>query len=103
MMGLEMPKEMDKMVRKLQQNLKEAHDRKKCYAYMKIRQHEFQVGDRVYLKVKVRRISLKLGNCSKLAPRFCGPFDILARIGPMAYQLALPANLKVYNVFMFLC
>jgi hypothetical protein len=31
-------------------------------------------------------------------PRFCGPFDILARIRPMVYQLALPANLKVHNV-----
>jgi hypothetical protein len=42
---------------------------------------------------------LKLGNCAKLAPRFCGPFEILARIGPVAYQLALPANLRIHNVF----
>ena len=53
----------------------------------------------MYLKVKERRSSLNLGNCSKLAPRFCGPFEILARIGPMAYQLALPANLKIHIVF----
>ena len=51
------------------------------------------------MKVKARKNSLKLGNCAKLAPRFCGPFKILARIGPVAYQLALPANLRIYNVF----
>ena len=60
---------------------------------------EFQVGDHVYLKVKFRRNSLNLGNYVKLAPRFCGPFYILAQIGPVAYQLALPANLTIHNVF----
>jgi hypothetical protein len=99
MMGPEMLQEMEKMVRKVQHNLKEAQDRQKSYADLKRRHQEFQVGDHVYLKVKARRSSLKLGNCSKLAPRFCGPFEILARIGPVAYQLALPANLKVHNVF----
>jgi hypothetical protein len=60
---------------------------------------EFQVGDHVYLKVKSQKSSLKLENCAKLAPKFCGPFEILALIGPVAYQLALPANLKFHNVF----
>jgi hypothetical protein len=57
------------------------------------------VGDHVYLKVKARKSSLKLGNYAKMAPRFCGPFEILIRIGPVAYQLALPANLRIHNVF----
>jgi hypothetical protein len=57
------------------------------------------VGDHVYLKVKARRISLNLGKCAKLAPRFCVPFNVLPRIGPVAYQLALLANIKIYNVF----
>jgi hypothetical protein len=57
------------------------------------------VGDHVYLKFKDHRISLKLGNCAKLAPRFCGPFNILTQIEPIAYQLPLPANLKIHNVF----
>ena len=99
MVGPEMLQEMENMVRKVQQNLKEAHNRKKSSADQKRRHLEFQVGDHVYLKVKARKISLKLGNCAKMAPRFCGPFEILARIGPMAYQLALLANLKIHNVF----
>jgi hypothetical protein len=87
------------MVRKVQQSLKEAQDKQKSYADNKRRHLEFQVGDHVYLKVKARKSSLKLGNCAKLAPRFCGPFEILAPIGPVAYQLALPANLRIHNVF----
>ena len=99
MVGPEMVQEMENMVRKVQQNLKEAQDRQKSYADQKRRHLEFQVGDHVYLKVKARKISLKLGNCAKIAPRFCGPFEILAWIGTVAYQLALPANLRTHNVF----
>jgi hypothetical protein len=99
MVGPEMLQEMENMVRKVQQNLKEAHDRHKSYADQKRIHLEFQVGDHVYLKVKARKSSLKLGNCAKLAPKFFGPFEILARIGPIAYQLALPTNLRIHNVF----
>jgi hypothetical protein len=80
---------MENMVIKVQQNLKEAQDGPKSYADLKRRHQEFQVGDHVYLKFKARRSSLLLGNCFKFALRFCVPFDILARIGPVAYQLAL--------------
>ena len=34
-----------------------------------------------------------------MAPRYCGPFEILSRMGQVAYQLDLPPNLRVYNVF----
>ena len=78
MVGPEMLQEMENMVRKVQQNLKEAQDRQKSYANLKRRHLEFQAGDHVYLKVKVQKSSLKLGNCAKLAPRLCAPFDILA-------------------------
>jgi hypothetical protein len=57
------------------------------------------VGDHVFLKLKTNRSSLKLGSCAKLAARFCGPFEILERIGPVAYMLALPASMTVHNVF----
>jgi hypothetical protein len=60
---------------------------------------EFKVGDHVFLKVKANRISLKLGNCSKLAVIFCGPFEILERIGSVAYMIALHASMIVHNVF----
>ena len=60
---------------------------------------EFKVGDHVFLKVKANRSSLKLGNCSKLATRYSGPFEILERIGMVDYILALPASMSIHNVF----
>jgi hypothetical protein len=57
------------------------------------------VGDHVFLKVKANRSSLKLGNCLKLTARYYGPFEILERIGPVAYMLALPTSMSTHNVF----
>jgi hypothetical protein len=57
------------------------------------------VGDHVFLKVKAERSSLKLGNCSKMAARYCGPFEILERIGLVAYMFALSASMSIHNVF----
>ena len=51
------------------------------------------------MKVKSKRSSLSLGRCSKLAPRFCGPFEILAKRGLLAYELVLPAHIRVHHVF----
>jgi hypothetical protein len=57
------------------------------------------VSDHVFLKVKTNKSSLKLRSYAKLVARFCGPFEILERIGPVAYMLALPASMTVHNVF----
>eukprot|EP00253_Pinus_taeda_P019599 PITA_19599 len=46
-----------------------------------------------------KRSTLQWAGCAKLAPRYCGPFQILARIEPVAYLLALPSHIRVHNVF----
>ena len=79
--------------------MKVAQDRQKSQADLKWTQKEFQVGEHVFIKARPKKSSLNLGSCAKLAPRYCGPFEILSRIGKVAYQLALPPNLKVHNVF----
>jgi hypothetical protein len=57
------------------------------------------VGDHVFLKVKANRSSLKLVNYSKLVVIYCGPFEILERIGLVAYMIAFLAFIYVHNVF----
>jgi hypothetical protein len=81
---------------KIKQNLKATQDRQKSCADKNRTHREFKVGE---FKVKANRSSLKLGNYAKLAARFCGPFEILERIGSVAYMLALPASMTVHNVF----
>eukprot|EP00253_Pinus_taeda_P016147 PITA_16147 len=62
-------------------------------------EQEMQVREHVYLCIKPKKISLRIGSCAKLAPWYYGPFNILDRIGPVAYQLALPPTMKVHDVF----
>jgi hypothetical protein len=97
--GPELLKVMEDQMIKCKQNLKVAQDRQKSYTDSNETHREFKVGDHVFLKVKTNRSSLKLGSCAKLAARFCGPFEILERIGSVAYMLALPASMNVHNVF----
>jgi hypothetical protein len=51
------------------------------------------------LKVNPKKISLKLGSCTKTTTRFYGPFEILDIIGLVVYMLAAPASMNVHNVF----
>ena len=61
---------------------------------------EFQVGDKVLLKVSPWKGVIRFGKRGKLNPRYVGPFEILERIGPVAYRLDLPAELSgIRNVF----
>ena len=97
--GLELCKEMEQEVVKIRQNLKAAQDRQKSYADKHRVNIEFSIGDHVYLRVRAKKSSPKLGSCAKLSPRYCGPFEVLERLGPVAYRLAFPSSTKAHNVF----
>ncbi|GJZ58628.1 putative reverse transcriptase domain-containing protein [Tanacetum coccineum] len=61
---------------------------------------KFEVGDRVLLKVLPWKGVICFGTKGKLAPRYVGPFEILERIGPVAYRLRLPEELSsVHDTF----
>ncbi|KAA0047536.1 pol protein [Cucumis melo var. makuwa] len=77
-----------------------AQSRQKSYADVRRKNLEFEVGDKVFLKVAPMRGVLRFERRGKLSPRFVGPFEILERIGPVAYRLALPPSLlTVHDVF----
>ncbi len=87
-------------VRLIRQRLLTAQSLQKSYADRRCRDLEFQVGEHVLLRVSPSKGIKRFGLCGKLSPRFVGPFEILERIGPVAYRLALPPNLeRVHNVF----
>ena len=93
-------KDTEEKVRVIQQRLKAVSDRQKSYADLKRKDIEYEVRDKVFLKVSLWRKILQFGKKGKLNPWFIGPHDILERIGPVAYRLALPSELaKLHIVF----
>ena len=67
---------------------------------MKRKDIEYEVGDKVFLKVSLLRKILRFGKNGKLSPRFIRPYEILQRIGLVAYRLALPPELaNLHDVF----
>ncbi|GKA59402.1 putative reverse transcriptase domain-containing protein [Tanacetum coccineum] len=80
--------------------LKAARDRQKSYVDNKRKPLEFEVGDQVLLKVSPWKGVVHFRKKGKLAPRYVGPFEILERIGPVAYRLRLPQELSgVHDTF----
>ena len=79
--------------------MKVSKDRYKSYVDKDRVHREFQVGGKVFLKVKVIKISLQLGNCKKLAVILCGLFELLSIIEAVDYDIAQPRLVKVHNVF----
>ncbi|GKB00219.1 putative reverse transcriptase domain-containing protein [Tanacetum coccineum] len=85
---------------KIRQRLQDARDRQRSYANVRRKPLEFQVGDRVMLKVSPRKGVIRFEKQGKLNPRYIGPFKILERIGPVAYKLELPKELSnVHSTF----
>ncbi|GJU01989.1 hypothetical protein Tco_1112327 [Tanacetum coccineum] len=81
-------------------DLKKAQDHSQRQAIYHSKPLEFEVGDRVLLKVSPWKGVIRFGKKCKLAPRYVGPFEILERIGLVAYWLRLPEELSgVHDIF----
>ncbi|KAH9294611.1 hypothetical protein KI387_038199, partial [Taxus chinensis] len=91
---------MEQQVKLIRERLKEAADRQKSYADLKRIDRRFELGEKVFLRVKPRKSSITFGKAAKLSPRFVGPFEIVEIINPVAYRLALPPALsRMHDVF----
>ncbi|XP_065864137.1 uncharacterized protein [Euphorbia lathyris] len=100
LLGPEIVQLTTEKVQIIQQKLKEAQDRQKSYADLKRRPIEYDVGDRVFLKVSPWKGLLRFGKKGKLSPRFIGPYEVVERVGPVAYRLQLSQNLSnIHDVF----
>ncbi|GKE82992.1 hypothetical protein Tco_1552992 [Tanacetum coccineum] len=77
-----------------------ARDQQKSYANKKRKPMDFQVGDKVMLKVSPWKGVVHFGKRGKLNPRYVRPFKVLEKVGAVAYKLELPQELsRVHNTF----
>ncbi|GJR76212.1 putative reverse transcriptase domain-containing protein [Tanacetum coccineum] len=84
----------------IKQRIQTARDRQKSYADLKRKPMEFQVGDKVMLKVSPWKGVIRFGKWGKLNLRYVGPFKVLKKVGAVPYKLELPQELsKVHNTF----
>ena len=98
--GPDMLREAEEKVKLIRDRLKTAQSRQKSYYDQKHRRVSFEPGEFVYLRVSPMRGLQRFKIKGKLAPRFIGPFCIVARRGTVAYQLDLPEDLSdIHDVF----
>lgn len=88
----------------LKSTLESAQKRMKAQDKKRRVERSFQVGDKVYLRLVPYQYTLLVAYpFHKLQPRFYGPFEVLAKVGSIAYKLQLPSNLKLHPVFHVSC
>ncbi|GKB79116.1 putative nucleotidyltransferase, ribonuclease H, partial [Tanacetum coccineum] len=94
LIGPELVQETTEKISQIKDRLKAARDRQKSYADKRRKPLEFSVGDYVLLKVSPWKGVVRFGKKGKLAPRFIGLFEIIEKVGPVAYRLDLPEELN---------
>ncbi|GJY17255.1 putative reverse transcriptase domain-containing protein [Tanacetum coccineum] len=99
LIGLELVQESTDKISQIKNRLKAAHDHQKSYADKRRKPLESSVGDYVLLKVSPWKGVVHFWKKEKLAPRFVGPFEIIEKIGPIAYMLDLPEELDGIQVY----
>nr|GEW31230.1 putative reverse transcriptase domain-containing protein [Tanacetum cinerariifolium] len=96
----ELIRETNEKIIQIKNHLLTTRSHKKSYGYRRAKPLEFEVGDMVQLKVSPWKGTMHFGKHGKLSPRYIRPFSIVARVGPVAYTLELPEELKgVHSTF----
>nr|GEX85162.1 putative reverse transcriptase domain-containing protein [Tanacetum cinerariifolium] len=98
--GPEIIHETTEKIIQIKSRIQAARDRQKSYVDVRQKPLEFQVGDKVMLKVSPWKGVIRFGKRGKLNPRYIRPFKILAKVGTVAYRLKLPEQLsRVHSTF----
>ncbi|GJX98835.1 hypothetical protein Tco_0355854 [Tanacetum coccineum] len=98
--GLEIIHETTEKIVQIKSRIQAARDRQKSYADVRRKPLEFQVGDKVMLKVSPWKGVIRFGKRGKLNPCYIGPFKIISKVGTVAYRLKLPERLsRVHSTF----
>ncbi|GJX86008.1 putative reverse transcriptase domain-containing protein [Tanacetum coccineum] len=99
-LGPELIQETTEKIVQIKQRMQAARDRQKSYADLKRKPMEFQVEDKVMLKVSPWKGVVRFGKRGKLNPRYVGPFKVLEKVREVAYKLELLEELSiVHNTF----
>jgi len=97
---VELIDQTQEIIKVIRERLQTAQSRHKSYADSHRRPLTFSIGEHVFLKVSPLKGSLRFGKKGKLAPKYIGPFEVLQKVGPVAYRLALPPTLQsIHDVF----
>nr|GEU40919.1 putative reverse transcriptase domain-containing protein [Tanacetum cinerariifolium] len=96
--GLEIVHETTKKIIQIKKRIQAARDRQNSYANRRRKPLEFEVRDKVMLKVSPWKGVIRFGKWGKLNPRYIGPFKILAKVEMLAYQLELPVEIMDQEV-----
>jgi hypothetical protein len=100
MLGPEVVQLTTEKVKMIQEKMKASQSRQKSYHDKKRKDIEFQVGDHVFLRVNPVTGVVRTLKCRKLTPHFLGPFEVIERVGDVAYQIVLPLSLSnLHSVF----
>ena len=92
--------ETEEKVKMIRERLKISNNRQKSYADMKGKDIRYDIGEKGFLKVSPWKKVMRFGKNGKLSPRFIRPYEVIEKVGPVAYRLALPPELeKIHSVF----
>ena len=98
--GPDLIQETENKVKMIKERLKVAADRKKSHANLKRKDIQYDIDKKVFLKISPWKKVMRFGRKGKLSPKFIGSYEVIEKVDPVTYRLALPLELeKIHNDF----